>query len=741
MSDIYIDVDTAIAVPVNVLPLIDDTDFKTIEDSIVYNAAGMDLVWNFVTSAGVQTQTAVTPTTAGVHDWTNVTNGMYKIEIPLSAGTINNDAEGYGWFTGVITGVLPFRGPVMTFRAASLNDQLVDSADTDNHPSTQGQVNGIGAASGGTLPFQNEGDNVDAPLKSVTFVGVETSGTNTSVNFDDGVYHNIDDTGNAIDIVYQIDVGGGRTATEVVWKGYLQGGNDAITLQVYNGSTWDTLKTISGKSGSTNDTISEALFGSHTGSGADLGKVFVRLQCTAQSNPSLYTDQLYVSAVNIGQSVGYANGSIWIDTNNGVAGTEAFVNGVADNPTDSIADALTIKASVGIPDIHLFNGSSITLAANMENESLFGDHWTLALGGQACGGLYCEGASVSGIATSSGDEMHFEGCDFATATVEQAHWDKCGFTGTVTMNTTDDYDLHGCYSKGAAVPVFTKTPGQTINFETHDWAGDITISGLELGDVVELGGAFRTVTLNGADATVHIHGHYETCTNNLTGSPTLEVDGAIKYGDVADILVDTSTTIPASISGLNDISTAQVNTEVDTALTDYDGPTRTEATSDKDEIITQVNANETKIDTIDTNVDAILVDTGTTLPASIAALPTATEITADMDANSTQLAALIVDTGTDIPALIAALNDLSAAQVNAEVVDVIDTDTSVEVTQPPAATSSLRARIGWLFALARNKMTQTASTATLRNDDDNGSIATSTDSDDGTTATRGEWIP
>ena len=59
--------------------------------------------------------------------------------------------------------------------------------------------------------------------------------------------------------------------------------------------------------------------------------------------------------------------------------------------------------------------------------------------------------------------MHFEGCDFTTATVEQGHFDKCGFSGTVTFNTADDYDFHGCYSKGAAVPVFTKTAGQTIN--------------------------------------------------------------------------------------------------------------------------------------------------------------------------------------------------------------------------------------------------------------------------------------
>ena len=45
---------------------------------------------------------------------------------------------------------------------------------------------------------------------------------------------------------------------------------------------------------------------------------------------------------------------------------------------------------------------------------------------------------------------------------------------------------------------------------------------------------------------------------------------------IDDVLEDTGTTIPAQITGLNDISAAQVNAEVDTALADYDPPTKTE---------------------------------------------------------------------------------------------------------------------------------------------------------------------
>lgn len=129
MADIWMDVDTALSeVPVNILPLTDDGDFKSIEASVVYNAAGMDLVWNFVTTAGAYTQTAVTPTTGSYHDWTNQGDGMYSIEIPVgSPGDIFNDTEGFGWFTGVATGILPWRGPIVGFRLNTINDAFIDS--------------------------------------------------------------------------------------------------------------------------------------------------------------------------------------------------------------------------------------------------------------------------------------------------------------------------------------------------------------------------------------------------------------------------------------------------------------------------------------------------------------------------------------------------------------------------------------------------------------------------------------
>lgn len=128
MPDLWVDVDTAVVVPVNILPLLDDTDFKSIEPAVVYNSAGLALTWNFQTST-TYTAVACTPTTGDNTDWGEpvANQGMYSIEIPASGGgTINNDTEGVGWFTGVATGVLPWRGPTIGFRRAALNDLFRD---------------------------------------------------------------------------------------------------------------------------------------------------------------------------------------------------------------------------------------------------------------------------------------------------------------------------------------------------------------------------------------------------------------------------------------------------------------------------------------------------------------------------------------------------------------------------------------------------------------------------------------
>lgn len=107
------------------------------------------------------------------------------------------------------------------------------------------------------------------------------------------------------------------------------------------------------------------------------------------------------------------------------------------------------------------------------------------------------------------------------------------------------------------------------------------------------------------------------------------------------------------------------------------------------------------------------------------------------------VATRVLTAGTNIVlakgAGVTGFNDLSAAQVNSEVLDVLTVDTFAEVTSAPAATSSLEDKIGWLFKLARNLRKTTSTTDSVYNDAGTVVDSTSAVSDDTVTFTRGEY--
>lgn len=189
-------------------------------------------------------------------------------------------------------------------------------------------------------------------------------------------------------------------------------------------------------------------------------------------------------------------------------------------------------------------------------------------------------------------------------------------------------------------------------------------------------------------------------------TPTLSTQASVDTVDsnVDAILVDTGTTIPASISGLNDVAATDIVsagaiTTLSGAVVNVDLVDTT--TTNTDQRGTDSAALATALATVDSNVDAILVDTGTTIPASISGLNdvAATDIvssgaittsggavstvttvgttTTNTDMRGTDSAAtaanlatvdtnvdaILVDTGTTIPASITALNDISVSDI------------------------------------------------------------------------------
>lgn len=443
----------------------------------------------------------------------------------------------------------------------------------DTAPASRAQVDGIGTASGTALTIAVSEDNASTPIKGVSSVGTET-GTFANTEANDGVYHVITHVTNDIDWIYGFDIGGGRTASSVIFKGFLNSNNDAMLLQAFDfvGSDWETIAKLPGQNGSVNITLDPSLLLKHTGTGADLGKVFLRFEADgAMTSPVLNVDLLTVSAVNIGQSIGYASGQIWVDTLDGTAGTEVFVNGVADNAVLTWVDALTLSSSVGITDFHIINGSTAQLTANSDNFSLFGDNWTLDLNGQSTIDAHFEGATISGIQT--GARCGIVSGEIGIVTLgTDAHVDFAALTDVITL-PTGNITFDQCHMKGTTGPTFDF--GAAVGSTTahiHHYAGLLNIDNLgQLGtDIVNLDGKGKvTIKATCVGGTINLRGNWEV--NDLAGGAVTVVQDDLST-DAEAVLVDTAEigTAGVGLTDLGGMSTAmkaEILVEVQKLLT------------------------------------------------------------------------------------------------------------------------------------------------------------------------------
>jgi hypothetical protein len=103
------------------------------------------------------------------------------------------------------------------------------------------------------------------------------------------------------------------------------------------------------------------------------------------------------------------------------------------------------------------------------------------------------------------------------------------------------------------------------------------------------------------------------------------------------------------------------------------------------------------------------------------------------------VASVTGNVGGNVTGSVGSLAAQAKTDVNAEVLDVINTDTFAEPGQEaPGTTISLARKIGYLYKAFRNRLTQTATEMNLYNDDATTVAQKSTVSDNGTTYDRGE---
>lgn len=164
------------------------------------------------------------------------------------------------------------------------------------------------------------------------------------------------------------------------------------------------------------------------------------------------------------------------------------------------------------------------------------------------------------------------------------------------------------------------------------------------------------------------------------------------------------------------------------------------------DLILDARASQASVDIIDdyvdTEISTIISRIGVpavSLASDIAALNdiTAADVWAAATRTLTSGANIALAKGVGVTGF----NDLSAAQVNAEVVDALATDTYAEQAQgAPAATASLATKLGWLYHSWRNLKTNDGTTTKLYDDAGTTVVAKQTTSEAAGTVSKAEWI-
>ena len=257
---------------------------------------------------------------------------------------------------------------------------------------------------------------------------------------------------------------------------------------------------------------------------------------------------------------GYEGGLIYIDTVNGTAGSDPYVNGKVDKKVNNLADALSLGTALGMNDYHVSAGSSLTFISGQAGRSYEGHNWSLDLNGQAIDGIYLHGAAATGEATAVSTPPKFDDCRLNGTILPPGHYIACGLSSTVLAGATGDYFFTNCESELAGdYPCFDfNAVLGDVNAMFREYRGEIEFknmgqSGADLASIDGNGRVRMHATSIGG--TISVQGHQEL----VNRTAYIEAGGTVhdasrfatdQLADVSTILslveaIDTSTELAA----------------------------------------------------------------------------------------------------------------------------------------------------------------------------------------------------
>ena len=354
----------------------------------------------------------------------------------------------------------------------------------------------------------------------MTFVGAQTNSF-VDTNFAGGNAHIIADVAGALDLVYQISVGGSRTARSVTFTGHLTGNNDTLNFSVWNGTDWDAYGQLTGQAG-TGDVVRVLnLLSRHTGTGDGIGLVFVRLDGSGLTGATLTVDELLVEGVTSQQIIGYVGGQVWLGSDRNNVGTVLYNDGTFDNPVSVLSAARSIMDELNSTLLHSLPGSAFTLDQEYSGFEFFGHDYFITLADQNVSGSLIHGAQIVGNDSGVNAILTcYESCALTNHALGLHSLIGCGISGTITLAEAGVYDYINVHSgdDGTNSSVISFTGVGVKNLNMHRFSGSVEISALKPGDSANINGWGRKITINAncTGGTIVIAGAF-ALENNATG--------------------------------------------------------------------------------------------------------------------------------------------------------------------------------------------------------------------------------
>lgn len=643
---------------------LDDTDGKTAETGLTI--ANTDIK---ISKAG--TTTEANKNSGGA---THIASGRYYAVLDAT----DTDTLGSGEINVSVAGALPVK-LYFTVLTAEVYDSLV--AGTDNLGVDVTQLNGVSQSLLDLKDFADEGYdpainkvqgvvltdtlttytgntpqtgdnypetsvNIPSAISAIGSVGgagrtiAASSFTLTTGSYVSGAYtdtsslgtnfvHN--DSAGTFEGYYEFDIGldGVPASTKILVTA--QGSNDPLELRAYEWgtTTWKVIGNVASFNVASEQTLTPSLLTSYVGTGANAGLVRIGLYGVGLTSATISVNYIEVSHTISTQSSAYF-GALWLDTIDGTAGSVVNTNGTAFRPVDNIPDLLTLSASTKLKRVNVAPGSTMTLASSATGLVGIGEAWTLSIPtAQDISNSYIRGATISGTASSPSGETNYVDCEVGNFTVDDAHFEHCGLEGTLTLNgVASTVKLINCYSliAGPTTPVLDFGVSVGINHQ-------VTIAGYHNGIQIDNYNASGTDTLSLEGVGKLIVSATSSGAIQLRGNWTV-----VNTGGATLVKTDEATSIELIDANVDLIKTSTDNLPADPASE------------------TNVDANETKIDTVITNISALndvaatdIVSAGaiTTLAGAVVNVDLVDVTTTNTDMRGTDSALLAVSAPTN----------------------------------------------------------------------------------------------